>query len=93
MNQLTDIEQSISKILFDRDPIGVGSALGFPHNHDEYDKEAVDIARRLPGCSNQASAEKLVTEVFEKWFGKDTIDTGTTRQALKDAAKQIYALK
>ncbi len=55
---------SVSAILFECDPIGIN----FEDNTDEYDAEAGSIISRLPKCSSEADARKIIHEEFKKWF-------------------------
>jgi hypothetical protein len=93
MSDSKSVENSIANILYEKDPIGIGSRLGFPNNKDEYDAEAKEIASALSECWNREAVNELVAQVFEKWFGKDVIDLGTTRDTIRRASEEIYSLK
>ena len=88
--QLTKLEQDISSILFEFDPIGVGSVISNPHS-DEYDAEAKDIAERLPACSSLNQVTDMIHDVLIKWFTKEVVKSD--KSSLQPLAKKIYSLK
>jgi hypothetical protein len=70
----------IAAILFEADPMGIN--LGT--NTDEYDIEAKSIVARLPEVGSEAEAERVVQEVFIKWFGEDAYGRSDRYKAVAD---------
>lgn len=67
-HQYGSLFDDISGLLFRHDPVGIN----FETNRDEYDPEARTILPRLPNCSSEADALRVVHDEFCRWFDADT---------------------
>ena len=55
---------TVSRILFERDPIG----LNFGGNTDEYNPEAATILMRIDQAATQEDLLRIIHEEFIRWF-------------------------
>jgi hypothetical protein len=77
--------ESIAKILFDADPIGIG----FENNPDEYYPEVGTILPRLNSCHEEGDVVRVVHEEFVRWF--DTATAGR-REIYRKIAGEVWTL-
>ena len=82
------IVSQIAKILFEEDPCGIGEIVGNPYR-DEYDLEAQDIVRVLDECKTEEELNATISDIFTKWFSKDSFGN----DALRKATTRIFKLK
>lgn len=72
---------TISRILFEEDPMGIN----FDDNTDEYDPEAGTIIPRLASCTSTADTQRVVHEEFVRWFS--AADAGALERYDRVAAR------
>ena len=66
--EFRELFDTVSEILFRRDPVGIN----FETNTDEYEPEVGTILPRLRSCESQADVHRVVYEEFVRWFEADT---------------------
>jgi hypothetical protein len=66
--QYRELFDTVSEILFRRDPIGIN----FETNTDEYEAEVGTVLPRLRTCESRADVRRVVHDEFVRWFGADT---------------------
>jgi hypothetical protein len=77
---------SVSGLLFRRDPIGIT----FEANIDEYDLEAETILPRLPSCHNLEDVHAVVHAEFVRWFDADTAGPPEHDQQIASEIWQLW---
>ncbi len=65
--QYKDSYERLTALLFQHDPIGIGSE-NYP---DEYEPEVATILPRLRDCFSEADCLQVIHEELCRWFGED----------------------
>jgi hypothetical protein len=85
-----ELAARIVAILYDVDPMGIGSGIYNP-NESEYDLEVEDIIGASEESLDEREFANKVVAIFDHWFGGDLERQEIER--VKEAAAKIYKLK
>ncbi len=80
-----ELFESVAKLLFEADPIGINCET----NTDEYHPEVGTILPRLKSCHSESDVLRLVHGEFVRWFG---LDTAGRPDAYTKIASEIFRL-
>ena len=64
-NKYGSLFETVSRILFEQDPIRIN----FGTNSDEYESEATTILLRIDQAATQEQLLRIIHEEFIRWFG------------------------
>lgn len=85
-NEYGQLFDSISAVLFGKDPVGIN----FEVNPDEYEPETGTILPRLRTCNSADDILHVVHEEFLHWFGVDTAGSRDNYRVIADEIWHLY---